>query len=164
EFAAARPDAAVAAAIEAAGTRFPEVTKAVLEGYSERPALAQRAVELVKDPKTGRTSAKLLPWFDTITYGELAARVDALSRALTDGVVAAGDRVCVLGFTSVDYASVDIALGVIGAGSVPRQASAAIAQLLPIVTETEPTVFAASVDYLSDAVDLILAAVDAGHT
>ncbi|HWF69138.1 MAG TPA: carboxylic acid reductase [Mycobacterium sp.] len=164
QFAAARPDEAVSAAIENAGTRLPQVVNAVLAGYSDRPALAQRAVELVKDPQTGRTSAKLLPWFDTVTYGELADRVDAVSRALADGVVAAGDRVCVLGFTSVDYASIDIALGRIGAVSVPLQTSAAIAQLLPIVTETQPAVVAASVDYLSDAVDLIVSAAEAGHT
>ena len=121
----------------------------MLEGYADRPALAQRAYELVKDPQTGRTSATLLPWFDKVTYGELAHRVDELSRALTDGVVSAGDRVCVLGFTSVDYTTIDIALGRVGAVSVPLQTSAAIAQLQPIVIETEPTVFAASVDYLS---------------
>ncbi len=164
QFAAAAPDQAVAAAIEKAAPRLPQVVKAVLDGYSDRPALGQRAVELVKDPQTGRTSATLLPWFDTVTYGELADRVDAVSRALSDGVVAAGDRVCVLGFTSVDYTSIDVALGRIGAVSVPLQTSAAIAQLLPIVTETQPTVLAASVDYLSDAVDLLLAAADAGHT
>ncbi len=164
EFAAARPDAAVAAAIDAAGTRFPQVTKAVLEGYSDRPALAQRAYELVQDPQTGRTSAKLMPWFSQVTYGELAHRVGELSRALADGLVSAGDRVTVLGFTSVDYATIDVALGVVGAVSVPLQTSAAIAQLKPIVLETEPTVFAASVDYLSDAVDVILAGAEAGHT
>jgi fatty acid CoA ligase FadD9 len=90
-----------------------------------------------------------------------------VSRTLTDGAdgtVAAGDRVCVLGFTSVDYTTIDIALGLIGAVSVPLQTSAAIAQLLPIITETEPSVVAASVDYLSDAVDLILAGSEAGHT
>ena len=79
-------------------------------------------------------------------------------------MITTGDRVCVLGFTSVDYTTIDIALGVAGAVSVPLQTSAAITQLLPIVTETEPTVFAASIDYLSDAVDVILAAADAGHT
>src|SRR6202034_2402386 len=164
EFAAARPDAAVSAAIEAAGQRLPQVVKAVLEGYSDRPALAQRAFELVKDPNTGRTSATLLPWFSQVTYGELADRVQSLSSALADGLVAAGDRGCVLGFTSVDYTTIDIALGVVGAVSVPLQTSAAVAQLQPIVMENEPTVFAASVDYLSDAVDVILSAAEAGHT
>ncbi len=162
QFAAARPDEAVSAAVENAGTRLPQVVKAVLEGYPDRPALGQRAVELVKDPQTGRTSAKLLPWFDTISYGELADRVDAVSRALADGVVAVGDRVCLLGFTSVDYTSIDIALGRIGAVSVPLQTSAATAQLLPIVTETQPTVLVAGADYLSDAVDLIVGAAEAG--
>jgi fatty acid CoA ligase FadD9 len=164
EFAAARPDADVSAAIEAAGTRFADVTKAVLDGYADRPALAQRAFELVTDPQSRRTSAKLLPWFDQVTYAELADRVGEVSRALTDGLTARGDRVCVLGFTSIDYATIDIALGLAGAVSVPLQTSAAITQLLPIVTETEPTVFAASIDYLSDAVDVILAAAEAGHT
>jgi fatty acid CoA ligase FadD9 len=163
EFAAARPDADVAAAIEAAGTRFVDVTKAVLDGYADRPALAQRAFELVNDPQTGRTSAKLLPWFSQVTYAELADRVGEVSRALTDGLIARGDRVCVLGFTSIDYTTIDIALGVAGAVSVPLQTSAAITQLQPILMETEPSVFAASVDYLSDAVDVILAAAEAGH-
>src|SRR5581483_7257490 len=133
-----RPDDDVAAAIEAAGTRLPAVTKAVLDGYSDRPALAQRAFELVKDPETGRTTPKLLPWFSHVSYGELAERVDQLSRALTDGLIARGDRVCVLGFTSVDYTTIDIALGRVAAVSVPLQASAAITQLQPILLETEP--------------------------
>ena len=50
-----------------------------------------------------------------------------------------GDRVCVLGFTSVDYTTVDMALVQIGAVAVPLQTSAPVAQLRPIVAETEPT-------------------------
>ena len=164
EFAAARPVQSVSDAIEAAGPHLAPVVEAVLQGYADRPALAQRAYELVTDPQSGRTTATLLPWFSQLTYGELADRVGEVSRALNDGMITAGDRVCVLGFTSVDYTTIDIALGVAGAVSVPLQTSAAITQLLPIVTETEPTVFAASVDYLSDAVDVILAAAEAGHT
>ena len=67
-----------------------------------------------------------------------------------------GDRVAALGFNSVDFTTIDIALGLIGAVAVPLQTSAAIAQLSPIVTETEPAVFAASVNQLPDAVELIL--------
>jgi fatty acid CoA ligase FadD9 len=163
QFAAAQPSPAVSEAVQRAGLRLSQVVDAVLTGYADRPALAQRAFELVKDPQTGRTTAQLRPWFDTITYGELANRVDEVARALADGQVAAGDRVCVLGFTSVDYTTIDIALGRVGAVAIPLQTSAAIAQLQPILLETQPTVFAASIDYLSDAVELILSTAEAGH-
>ncbi|OIN79930.1 carboxylic acid reductase [Mycobacterium malmoense] len=162
QFAAARPDPAVAAALERPGLRLPQIVATVLEGYADRPALGRRAVEFVRDPKTGRTVAELLPRFETVTYRELGERVDALARALTHDSVRPGDRVCALGFNSVDYTTIDVALGTIGAVSVPLQTSAAITQLQPIVAETEPSVIAASVDQLSDAVELILSGIQAG--
>ena len=55
QFAAARPDPAVAAALGQPGLRLPQIVQTVLDGYADRPALGQRAVEFFKDPKTGRT-------------------------------------------------------------------------------------------------------------
>ena len=162
QFAAARPDPVVAEALQQPGLRLQQSIQTVLEGYADRPALGQRAVEFVKNPQTGRTSLELLPRFETITYRELGDRVGALARALTNDSVHAGDRVCVLGFTSVDYTTIDVALARIGAVSVPLQTSAAITQLQPIVAETEPTAIAASVDQLPDAVELILSASETG--
>jgi fatty acid CoA ligase FadD9 len=156
QFAAAKPDPAVAKALEQPGLRLPQIVQTVLEGYADRPALGQRAVEFVKDPKTGRTSLEALSHFDTITYRELDQRVGALGRALTSDSVQAGDRVAVLGFTSVDFTTIDVALYRIGAVAVPLQTSAAITQLQPIVIETTPSVIAASVNQLPDAVELIL--------
>jgi fatty acid CoA ligase FadD9 len=156
QFAAAKPDPAVAEALEQPGLRLPQIVQTVLEGYADRPALGQRAVEFVKDAKTGRTSLEVLSHFDTITYRELDQRVGALGRALTSDSVQAGDRVAVLGFTSVDFTTIDVALYRIGAVAVPLQTSAAITQLQPIVTETKPSVIAASVNQLPDAVELIL--------
>jgi fatty acid CoA ligase FadD9 len=98
---------------------------------------------------------EVLPHFETITYRELSDRVSALTRALTNESVRSGERVCELGFTSVDYTTIDLALGQIGAVAVPLQTSAAITQLQPIVSETEPSVIAASVNQLHDAVELI---------
>ena len=161
QFAAARPDPAVAAALEQPGLRLPQIIRTVLEGYADRPALGQRAVEFAKDPKTGRTVLGVLPHFDTLTYGELGDRVDARSRALTGDPVQAGDRVCVLGFNSVDFTTIDVALAQTGAVAVPLQTSAATTQLQPIVAETEPSLIAASVNQLPDAVELILGG---GHT
>src|SRR5258707_8256786 len=156
QFAAAAPSPTVVAALELPGLRLPQIVQTVLEGYADRPALGQRAVEFVKDPKTGRTSLEVLPHFETITYRELSDRVGAVARALTDDPLQAGERVCELGFTSVDYATIDLALGQIGAVAVPLQTSAAITQLQPIVSETEPSVIAASVSQPHAAVELTL--------
>ncbi len=159
QFADAWPIEALTAAIERPGLRLSRIVRTVMRAYAERPAVGERAVDLATDPETGRTSLELLPWFETVTYGELWERVDAVVRGLTGTGAHAlrpGDRVCVLGFTSVDYATIDIALGVVGAVSVPLQTSAPVSQLRPIVAETEPRVFASSVDDLGDAVELVL--------
>ncbi|OBB63567.1 carboxylic acid reductase [Mycobacterium sp. 852014-50255_SCH5639931] len=156
QFAAARPDPAVEAAVEKPGMPLPQVIRTVLEGYADRPALAHRVVEYVEDAATGRTRLELLPRYETITYRQLGDRVEALGRAWANDEVHVGDRVCVLGFNSVDYATIDMALAVISAVSVPLQTSASLTSLQPIVTETEPTVIAASVNQLPEAVELIL--------
>ena len=77
------------------------------------------AVRLVVDPASGRTTTELLPRFETVTYAELARHIRAVSAALTD--VHPGDRVAVLGFTSIDYTTVDMALAMLGAVAVPLQ-------------------------------------------
>ncbi len=158
QFADARPSEAITAAIDQTGLRLPQLVRTVMEGYAGRPALGQRAVRFVYDSETGRTSVELLPRFETITYRELWDRVGAIASRLAGDPVRPGDRVCVLGFTSVDYTTIDMALVQIGAVSVPLQTSAPVAQLRPIVAETEPSVIAASVDYLDDAVELVLTA------
>ncbi|HZD13882.1 MAG TPA: AMP-binding protein, partial [Pseudonocardiaceae bacterium] len=156
QFAGARPDEAVSAAIDRLGLRLPQIVQTVMESYADRPALGQRAAQFVKDAQTGRTSVELLPRFETITYREVWERVRAIAAALTGDPVRPGDRVCVLGFTSVDYATIDVALIQMGVVSVPLQASAPGARLRPIVAEAEPTVIASSVDSLGEAVELVL--------
>src|SRR6478672_11600027 len=156
QFADARPSESVAHAIEAPDLRLPQVVQTVIDGYADRPALGQRAVEFVTDPTTGRTSAELLPRFDTVTYRELSDRVNAVAAALTENPVRPGDRVAIFGFTSIDYTTVDMALLRLGAVSVPLQTSAPVAQLRPIAAETEPVAVAASIDFLDDAVELML--------
>ena len=51
QFAAAKPDPAVAEALEQPGLRLPQIVQTVLEGYADRPALGQRAVEFVQGPQ-----------------------------------------------------------------------------------------------------------------
>lgn len=156
QFAQAAPDAGIAAAIDAPDLTLPSIVETVFDGYADRPALGQREIRLVADPATGRTSAELLPTFQTLSYAEVSHRAHALAAALTD--VHPGDRVALLGFTSVDYATIDIGLILRGAVSVPLQTASPVTALRPIITETEPVVIASSIDYLDDAVDLAAAA------
>ncbi|WP_240274809.1 carboxylic acid reductase [Mycobacterium ulcerans] len=157
QFAAAKPATAITAAIERPGLPLPQIIETVMTGYADRPALAQRSVEFVTDAGTGHTTLRLLPHFETISYGELWDRISALADVLsTEQTVKPGDRVCLLGFNSVDYATIDMTLARLGAVAVPLQTSAAITQLQPIVAETQPTMIAASVDALADATELAL--------
>lgn len=162
EFTAAAPSESVSAAANAPGLALPDIVRTVLTGYSDRPALGARAVEFVTD-ETGRTVAELQPRFETITYGQLWERVRTLADAWRADPIHPGDRVALLGFTSVDYTVADIALTQLGAVSVPLQTSATAAALAPIIAETEPVLIASSIDYLDDAVELALGST-AGHT
>jgi fatty acid CoA ligase FadD9 len=156
QFAAAQSSDSTRLAIESPQTRLPEIVATVLDGYADRPALGQRSVQFVTDPATGRTSAELLPRFDTITYRELSNRVVAVAAGLTQNPVRPDDRVAVLGVTSIDYTTVDMALLRLGAIAVPLQTGAPLAALRPVVAETEPVVIASSVEFLDDAVELAL--------
>ncbi|MGU3503157.1 carboxylic acid reductase [Mycobacterium sp. C31M] len=154
EFAAAAPDPTVVDAVNAPGLRLPAIVRTVLTGYADRPALGSRAIEFVTDASTGRTRAELLGHFDTVTHGALWDRVGAVAAAWQNNPVRPGDRVAILGFASIDYTVVDIALTQLGAVSVPLQTSASVTALAPIIAETEPVLIAVGVDYLDDAVAL----------
>jgi fatty acid CoA ligase FadD9 len=158
QFACARPDDEITAAASRPELRLSQVAQIVMEGYADRPALGQRAMEFVNDPGTRRTVGELLPRFDTITYRELWDRAGAAATAMVNKPLRPGDRVCVLGYTSIDYTVTDLALIRLGAVSVPLHASAALAQLRRIVAHTRPSVIAASIDHLPKAVELALTA------
>ncbi len=157
QFIAAQPDPAISEPLDGPDILLTDAIRTVMEGYADRPALGQRAVEFVTDAN-GRTVAELQPHFDTLTYREAWTRVRALADALADNPVRPGDRVATLGFTSADYAIVDMALSLAGAVAVPLQTSAPVQQLHPILVETEPVAILSSVDHLEDAVELALTA------
>ncbi|WP_040753929.1 carboxylic acid reductase [Nocardia transvalensis] len=155
---AALPDEAVAKAVQAPGLGLASVVATIMEGYADRPAAGRRAVEFVADD-SGRRHARLLPRYDTITYGELWERVRALMAAWhhdPERPTRAGDFVAILGFTGIDYTVVDLACACLGAVSVPLQAGASLAQLTPIAAETEPRVLATDIEQLGAGVDLVL--------
>ncbi|MEV6281329.1 carboxylic acid reductase [Kribbella sp. NPDC051770] len=156
QFAAAFPDAAVEEALLRPDLGVRELLDVVLTAYADRPAFAERAVQLSTDPATGRNRAdKLAAYSTSATYGELAERLRAVAAALgTGGALGAGDRISFLGFTGVDYTVVELAATALGAVTASLPLGVPVDRLLPIVAETESTVLAAGLDLLDTAVEL----------
>lgn len=160
QFRNTKPDDEIAAAARAPGLRIAEVMATVLQGYARRPALAQRAREVVTDPATGRSLLHFLPRFETITYADLWTRVQAAAADWHHHErhpVRAGDFVCVLGFASIDYTAIECACIHLGAVVVPLQTSAPAGQHAPILAETRPRILAVGIDNLASAVEAVLA-------
>lgn len=159
QFRKAGPVAEVIEAASKPDLRLVEILQTLVNGYADRPALGHRARELVTDTTTGRTTDRLLPRFDTITYREVWDRVGAIATALHDdsnAPVRAGDFIATIGFSSPDYLTVDLASNYLGLVSVPLQHNAPVSQLRPIIAETEPTVIAVGAEYLDLAVESAL--------
>lgn len=159
QFRDTRPDEAVAEAVRRPGLRIAEAMATVMEGYADRPALGQRAREVITDAATGRSALNFLPRFDTVSYGELWGRVRAVASEWhrhREHPVHAGDFVCVLGFASIDYTAIELACIHLGAVVVPLQTSAPATQHAPILAETQPRILAVGIDYLQAAVEATL--------
>ncbi|GAA0268419.1 carboxylic acid reductase [Cryptosporangium japonicum] len=158
QFAAALPDDHVTAVVRQPGRSLDAVVATVMDGYAERPAYGERATEPVRDRVTGRTVRRLLPHFDTVSYGELWRRAGALAAAWHHDEhepIRAGEVVATLGSTGGDYATVELALIRVGAVGVPLPGGSAPGQLLPLVHETTPRVLAVDVEHLDTAADIV---------
>ena len=148
------------------GLRLAEVIQTLVEGYADRPALGQRARELVLDPATGRTTTRLLPDFETISYGELWTQVRAVAAAWRrdeTSPVNPGDFVATVGFAGPSYLTVELVCAYLGLVSVPLQHSAPASVLKPIIDEIEPRVLAAGAAYLDLAVESALQSASLRH-
>jgi fatty acid CoA ligase FadD9 len=158
QFRAAAPLPEVIEAACAPGLRLTEIFETLVEGYADRPALGQRARELVTDAD-GRTSVRLQPRFETISYRDVWDRVRAIASAWRndpENPVAAGDVVATVGFSSADYLVVDIVCAYLGLVTVPLQHNAPVSRLRPIIEECEPKIVAVSAEYLDLAVESVL--------
>ncbi|MEV4124058.1 carboxylic acid reductase [Nocardia sp. NPDC049707] len=155
----ARPIPETSAAIREPGMRPSQIVAMVMAAYADRPALGHRVLEPTTD-ESGRCTLRPLPEFATITYGELWARVGAIAAAWhhnPDNPIKAGDFIATFGFTSGDYATLDLACLYLGAVAVPLQAGAAPKQLSAILAETAPRILAATPENLATAVECVLA-------
>jgi fatty acid CoA ligase FadD9 len=151
------PSESIRDAIFQPGLSYDRLIQTALDGYAERPALGERDYAIARDNATGQNLRKLLPSFSTITYAELHTRVQGLANAWRcnpQNRVAPGDFVCIFGFTSIDYVTVDLACVYAHAVSVPLQTTLAEADLMSILAYTNPAALVAGPGDLSIVVRL----------
>src|SRR4051812_41146747 len=151
------PDPQVEAAMRQPELSYDGLIATVLDGYADRPALGERAYDVVLDRETGRHRRELLPRFDTITYSALHNRVKGLADTWGHHDrhrVEPGEFVAILGFTGRDLATIDLACAYAKAVCVPLQTSLAETDLNQILSDTQPVAIAATIDDLVQAAQL----------
>lgn len=163
-FAAAVPSPDVAAAIQAADGDLIDTITAAMTGYAQRPALLRRARRVVRDRASGALVHEHLTDVESMSYSELWTRACAFAATVHESRVEArvpeseDDFVAVLGFTSIDYAVVDLGCQRAGSVVVPLGTGVPAAQLHPVLAETRPRTLAVDCEYLDIGVELVLAA------
>lgn len=110
--------------------RLPQVIERTFAAFADRPAFATRE---------GQPGASYVE----LTYAQVWRRVRALAAAW-QGEVDPGEFVAILGFTSPDFVTVDLATTLLGVTNVPLQAGAPASRIAAILDETRPKIFAVS--------------------
>jgi fatty acid CoA ligase FadD9 len=157
ELAELLPDPSLTAAARASHLPYDQTIDLFLTGYAARPALGERAYRREVEPATGDTFRDYQTAFQTISYRELQERVRALSLAWrheSKCSVACGDLVGIIGFASIDYAVIDLALAYAKAIPVPLSSHHSAAELREILLPIRPVALAVSVEHLPSSVDL----------
>lgn len=149
------PDPAVTVAIKEPGISYRELIRRVLVGYADRPALGSRHYDVGNEPD-GTTVRRFAPHFDTISYGELHARIEAIAnlwRHHSLHQASPGDLIAFIAFTGAEMATIDLACNFAQTVSVPLQANLPAPDMRAILADTAPVAIAATIDNLDLAVD-----------
>jgi fatty acid CoA ligase FadD9 len=113
------------------------------ELYADRAAFGERAFDVVDGAVQHR------PEYRYLTYRELWGRVQAFASGLLHaGLVAAGDRVGICGFSRTDWVVADLACLYLGAVSVPLPISAPPAELAQIAGDAGARCLVVSLEQL----------------
>jgi fatty acid CoA ligase FadD9 len=129
-----------------------EIVQRAAETYADRPALGARRHELVEDAATGQRVARALPALYTLSYRELWARVACLASGLArDGVAAPGQRVALVGSSTIDHVVAELACHYLAAASVPLARNTPPGELEQIVGECECVALFCHLEQLAQA-------------
>ena len=144
----AMPSAATLQHVVACRTSI-EIVQRAIETYEDRPALGHRRHEIVRDPATGKRTARVLPEFQTISYRELWERIVRLASGLAHaGRVRTGEIATLVGFSTIDHVVAELACHYLGVVSAPCAKNVGAGELELIANECESTTLFCNVEQL----------------
>ena len=142
------PDPAVAKPLREGSVPMDKVVEGLLLGYADRPALGERAYNVVQDRETGKAVRVYRTEYETTTNRELLRRARAIAMAWRYHRELQIDRdslVVQVGFTGIDFSILDIACALSHTVSVPLQSQMTATDFEEIFAKTNPSVLAATV-------------------
>lgn len=145
------PDSAVAKPLREESVPMDKVAEGLLLGYADRPALGERAYDVVQDQESGKTVRVYKPEYETTTYSELLRRARAIAMAWRRHPELQIDRdsmVVQVGFTGIDFSVLDIACTFSHTVSVPLQSQMTGAEFEGILDRINPSVLATTTSSL----------------
>ncbi|WP_288487469.1 thioester reductase domain-containing protein [uncultured Novosphingobium sp.] len=146
---ALKPDPDLAALLRQPEAALAQMTLAVFKAYRDRPAMAWRKVQ----------GGRLENDYTIIDYAELESRVLHTASAFRHdralGLVP-GDPVAIMAFANVDFATLNLALGLCGLPIVPLQTTAATELLAGMMQEVKPPCIATALEHLETSVTLAI--------
>ncbi len=153
------PDFDLTGALSGDGFMLERILDALFTHYKDRPVMGRRRYELKSASGASDVSRHYLPAFDEITYGELQRRIRALAMAWRNDPrcsVQADEFVAIMGFSGIDFATIDYACAFAHTVSVPIQSSVGSRDLIDMLERVEPSVLATSIEDLDFAVERTL--------
>ena len=134
------PDPAVAKPLREESVPMDKVVEGLLLGYADRPALGERAYDVVQDQESGRTVRVYKPEYETTAYSELLRRARAIAMAWRRHPELRIDRdslIVQVGFTGLDFSVLDIASVFSHTVSVPLQSQMTASEFEGILDKNE---------------------------
>ena len=153
------PDLDLTATGTTDGLTLDRILDTLFEHYKDRPAMGQRRYEAKSASGSSDVSRQYSPAFDEITYGELQRRIHALAMAWRNDPrcrLEADEFIAIMGFSGIDFVTIDYACAFAHTVSVPIQSSTGSHDLKGMLERVEPTVLATSIEDLEFAIERTL--------
>jgi fatty acid CoA ligase FadD9 len=151
QFASLVPLASVGKSICTPGLTLAEVMDKAFEGYADREAVGSRDYTIVKSLQDNASVRSYQSNFKTITYAQLQKRIHAVANVWKnhpDHAVKPDERVCIFGFTSVEFTVLDFATAYVHAITVPMQTATSHIDIDEVFDSIKPATVAVTVSDL----------------